>query len=169
MLPTHDNRTRTRLEIAGDRDSDLTIESYSDADLSRILGQTRTIAMIGASPDPERHSHRVMEYLQANGYRVIPVNPGAAGEAVLGETVVASIADVPAPVEMVDVFRRPDAVPGVVDEVLAVAADKGIRFLWLQLGLGDAAAAARAREAGLEVVMNRCLKIEYGRLVAHRH
>lgn len=135
--------------------------------LTGILQETRTIAMVGASPKPDRHSHRVMRYLQHNGFRVLPVNPTVTDESILGEPVYGRLSDVPAPFEMVNVFRRPEAVPGVVDDVLAVRKDKGVRFLWLQLGVIHRDAAARAREAGLEVVMDRCLKIEFGRLLSH--
>ena len=129
---------------------------------------TRNIAFVGASPNPARHSYRVMTFMQLNGYRIIPVNPKAAGEEILGEPVLASLADAPAPVDMVDVFRRQDAVPAVVDEVIRLRAKKEIRYLWLQLDLYDEAAARRARAVGLEVVMDRCLKIEYGRVLAYR-
>jgi len=144
-------------------------ETYDDADIARILTNTRTIALVGASADPARHSNRVMEYLQANGFRVIPVNPALAGQNVRGETVVASLSDVAAKFELVDVFRRLDAIPGVVDEVLPLIEKHGIRFLWLQLDLYDEESAARARAAGLEVVMDRCLKVEFGRVMTHRN
>lgn len=140
----------------------------TDADLSRILAETRRIAVIGASPDPDRHSHRVIEYMQSNGYRMIPVNPTAAGSRIAGEQVLARLADAAGPIDMVNVFRRPDAIAGVVDDMLPLVDRKAIRFLWLQLGLVDEAAAARARATGVEVVMDRCLKLEYGRLLAHR-
>lgn len=143
-------------------------ESYHDPDIARILRTTRNIAVVGASPNPARHSHRVMTFMQHNGYRIIPINPKAAGEEILGEPVVASLADAPEPVDMVDVFRRQEAVPSVVDEVIRLKAEKQIRYLWLQLDLYDDAAASRARAAGLEVVMDRCLKIEYGRVLAYR-
>lgn len=133
-----------------------------------MLETTKIIALVGASPNANRHSHRVMHFMQINGYRVIPVNPSAAGQDILGEPVYASLAEVPGPFQMVDVFRRQDAIPGVADEVIQLRAEKGIRFLWLQLDLYDTAVAQKARVAGLEVVMDRCLKIEYGRLLAHR-
>lgn len=135
--------------------------------LTRILQETRTIAMIGASPRPDRHSHRVMRYMQQNGYQVFPVNPTVDEDTILGAPVYAGLADVPAPIDTVNVFRRSDAVPGVVDEVLGLREEKAIRFLWMQLGVVHDAAAARARDAGLEVVMDRCLKIEFGRLLSH--
>lgn len=142
-------------------------EDYRDEHIVRILHDTKTIAVVGASPKPNRYSHRVMEFMQRSGFRVIPVNPICAGDDILGEQVYASLDEVPAPFEMVDVFRRMDAVPAVVDDVIRLAADKGIHHLWLQVGLYDAELAGRARGAGLNVVMDRCVKIEYGRLLAH--
>lgn len=123
--------------------------------------------MVGASPDPSRHSHRVMQYLQKNGYRVLPVNPTVAGESILGETVCARLHDAPGPFEMVNVFRRPEALPDIVEAAIELREEKGIRSIWTQLGVVHEAAAARARDAGLEVVMDRCLKIEFGRLLSH--
>lgn len=136
-----------------------------DETLARILRECRTIAMVGASPKPGRASHGVMRYLKEQGYRVIPVNPAVAGDTLLGETAYASLADVPDEFELVDVFRKADAVAGVVDEVLALENRKALRVLWLQLGVIDRDAAARARDAGLEVVMDRCIRIEHGRLL----
>jgi predicted CoA-binding protein len=139
-----------------------------DAVLQKILRETETIAMIGASQRGDRDSHRVMRYLQQQGYRVIPVNPTLnPGASVLGETVYASLADIPDTFQLVDVFRRSDAVAGIVDEVLALAEQPAV--LWLQLGVVDEAAAARARAAGIEVVMDRCLKIEHARLAGPQH
>ena len=143
------------------------METYDDEQIVRVLRTTRTIAVVGASPQPNRYSHRVMEYMQRNGYRVIPVNPTCAGDEILGELVYSALDDVPAPFEMVDVFRRMDAIPAVVDDVIRLADDKGIRHLWLQVGLYADELAARVRAAGLDVVMDRCVKIEYGRLLAH--
>lgn len=137
-----------------------------DEVLAQILAETRTIAMVGASADPEKPSYRVMRYLQSAGYRVIPVNPMIEEDEVNGEPVYDSLADVDIPYELVDVFRRIDAIPGVIDEVLAEVKNHGIRFVWLQLGIHDEDSAARAREAGLVVVMDRCMKIEHERLTA---
>ncbi|CAA7624700.1 O-acetylhomoserine/O-acetylserine sulfhydrylase [Candidatus Terasakiella magnetica] len=134
--------------------------SYSDLKLRRILSGVRTIAMVGASANWNRPSYFVMKYMQAKGYRVIPVNPGIAGQELLGETVVAGLRDVPLPVDMVQVFRRSDQVGPVADEAIAI----GAKVLWLQLGVRNDEAALRAEAAGLEVVMDRCPKIEYGRL-----
>jgi uncharacterized protein len=135
-------------------------ESYSDDYLREILTSVRTIAVVGASPRHERPSHRVMAYLQRRGYRTIPVNPFAAGGTINGETVYASLAEVPEPIDMVDIFRRPEAAGATVDAAIAV----GARIAWMQLGVRDAAAAARAEAAELKVVMNRCPAIEIPRL-----
>jgi predicted CoA-binding protein len=135
-------------------------ESYPDDYLRGILESVRTIAVVGASSRRERPSHRVMAYLQRRGYRTIPVNPNAAGGTINGERCYASLAEVPEPVDMVDVFRRPEFAGGVVDEAITV----GAKVVWMQLGVRDDAAAARAEDAGLEVVMNRCPAIEIPRL-----
>lgn len=130
--------------------------------IRQILTETRVIALVGWSPKPDRPSHRVAEYLARRGYRVIPVNPGQAGEVTpWGETVRASLSDIADPIDMVDIFRNSDAVPPVVAEALAC---RGKRVIWMQLGVINEDAAARAREAGLEVVMNRCPAIEIPRL-----
>ena len=135
-------------------------QSYSDDYLRDILTSARTIAVVGASPRRERPSHRVMAYLQRRGYRTIPVNPFAAGGTINGETVYASLAEVPEPIDMVDIFRRPEAAGAVVDGAIAV----GVKIVWMQLGVRDDAAAARAEANGLKVVMNRCPAIEIPRL-----
>jgi len=134
--------------------------AYSDAKLRAILQRVRVIAMVGASAHWNRPSYFVMKYLQGKGYRVIPVNPGIAGQTLLGEKVYASLKEIPEPVDMVDVFRASDQVPPVVEDVIAI----GAKVLWMQLGVRNDAAAARAEAAGIEVVMNRCPKIEFGRL-----
>lgn len=135
------------------------------ADLRRILTAARTIAVVGLSPKPDRPSHGVAAFLQAKGHRVIPVNPGQAGGTILGEPVYASLSDIPADItiDMVDIFRASDAVPGVVDE--ALAALPGLRSIWMQLGVMHDEAAAKARAAGLDVVQDRCPKIEYPRVM----
>ena len=138
--------------------------SYPDALIRRVLGEVRTIAMVGASPNWVRPSYFAMKYLQHKGYRVIPVNPVAAGEDILGETVYASLADIPDDFDMVDIFRNSEAAGGITDEAIALAGDKGIKVVWMQLGVRNDAAAARAEEAGLTVIMDRCPKIEFGRL-----
>ncbi|TPW25871.1 CoA-binding protein [Pararhizobium mangrovi] len=136
----------------------------TDADLARILRGARVIAMVGASPKPERASFAAMRYLMDRGYRVVPVNPGHAGETIHGQPVVARLADLDEPADMVDVFRRSAALSGIVDEVLAM--EPRPRVLWTQLGVRDETAAERARSVGIEVVMDRCPKIEHARLIA---
>jgi uncharacterized protein len=133
---------------------------YSDDYLHDILAAARTIAIVGASPRGDRPSHRVMAYLQRHGYRAIPVNPAAAGAAINGEKCYAALADIPEPVDMVDIFRRSELAGAAADEAIAI----GAKFVWMQLGVVDAAAAARAEAAGLKVVMNRCPAIEIPRL-----
>lgn len=140
--------------------------AYSNAELLAILRDTRTIAMVGASPKWNRPSYFAMKYLQEKGYRVIPVNPGHAGKEILGEKVYASLAEIPHTFEMVDIFRNSEAAGPVTDEAIAVAGKKGVKVVWMQLGVINEAAAARARAAGLTVVMDRCPKIEFGRLNA---
>jgi O-acetylhomoserine (thiol)-lyase len=133
---------------------------YPDARLRAILQRVKTIAMVGASSNWNRPSYFVMKYLQAKGYRVIPVNPGIAGQMLLGERVYASLRDIAEPIDMVDVFRAAAEAPAIVDDAVAI----GAKIVWMQLGIRNDAAAAEAEKAGLEVVMNRCPKIEYGRL-----
>jgi hypothetical protein len=135
-------------------------DSYPDPYLRDILTSVRTIAVVGASPRSERPSHGVMAYLQGRGYRAIPVNPNAAGVTINGETVYARLADVPEPIDMVDVFRRTSMAGGVVDEAIAA----GAKVVWMQLGVRDDDAAARAEAHGIKVVMNRCPAIEIPRL-----
>ncbi len=139
---------------------------YSDGQLRGILRSVRTIAMVGISPRWNRPSFFAMKYLQTKGYRVIPVNPGAAGQAILGETCYAALAEVPGQIDMVDVFRDAEAAGAVIDEAIALRHDKGIQVVWLQLGIRNDTAAARGIAAGLTMIMDRCPKIEYGRLHA---
>ncbi len=140
--------------------------TYSNAKIRRILNDVATIAMVGASPTWNRPSQFAMKYLQAKGYRVIPVNARAAGGEILGERVYATLAEVPGPIDMVQIFRNSEAAGPITDEAIAVAREKGIRVIWMQLTVRNDEAAARAEAAGLEVVMDRCPKIEYGRLNA---
>ncbi len=130
-----------------------------DQAIRDILTSVKTIALVGWSPKADRPSHRVAAFLKGRGYRVVPVNPGQAGQTVLGETVVASLAEA-GPVDMVDIFRRSEEAGGVVDEAIAA----GAKVVWMQLGVIDEAAAERARAAGLQVVMDRCPAIEIPRL-----
>jgi uncharacterized protein len=133
-----------------------------DARLADILTRCRTIALVGWSPNPDRPSHRVAAYLAGQGYRVIPVNPGQAGQIVLGETVRARLSDIEGHVDMVDIFRRSEEAGAVVDEALARFPE--LVAIWMQLGVQDDSAAARARARGVQVVMNRCPAIEIPRL-----
>ena len=133
-----------------------------DTTLRAIFSRVRTIAVVGFSANPARPAHFVAAFLQERGYRIVPVNPGLAGQTHLGEMVRATLADVPDEVDMVDVFRRPDAVPGVVDE--ALARWPGLDVLWLQLGVSHPEAEAAARAAGVTVVSDRCPKMDLPRL-----
>lgn len=133
---------------------------YPDWQIRRILRDTNVIAMVGASTNWNRPSYFAMKYLQTKGFRIIPVNPRAAGEELLGETVYASLKDIPEPIEMVDIFQRADRVPPVVDEAIEI----GAKIIWMQLTVRHDEAAKRAEAAGLTVIMDRCPKIEFGRL-----
>ena len=139
----------------------MTDASMTDDLIRDILTTTRIIALVGWSPKPDRPSNGVARYLAARGYRVIPVNPGFAGQEALGEIVQARLSDIEGPVDMVDIFRRSEEVGPVVDEALTLA---GVKTIWMQLGVVNAAAAATARAKGLNVVMNRCPAIEIPRL-----
>ncbi len=132
----------------------------SDDEIREILTQPMTVAVVGCSPDPTRDSHKVARALQIMGHRVIPVNPQA--REILGLRCYGSLRHIDAPVTMVDVFRRSELVPAIVDDAIAIAA----RILWLQLGVIHEEAAARARDAGITVVMDRCPAVEYRRLVS---
>jgi uncharacterized protein len=136
--------------------------SYPDALIRTVLTTVKTIAMVGASDNPARPSYLVLKYLIERGFKVIPVNPGKAGTAFLGQTFVASLADIAEPVDMVDIFRASEAASGVVDEALRMQPLP--KVIWMQLTVRNDAAAARAEAAGLTVIMNRCPKIEFGRL-----
>ena len=137
----------------------------TDAELRNLLQTTRTFALVGASPKPERDSFRVMAFLQGQGYRVLPVNPGLAGQMLLGEMVYPSLSAIDVPIDLVDIFRNSDAAGAVVNE--AIAAKAGA--VWLQLGVINEAAAEQAEAAGLSVVMDRCPKIEIPRLGLLKH
>jgi predicted CoA-binding protein len=154
---TNDQTNPKPVETTGSASARL---HYDDAYIRTILKRVRTIAAVGMSANDMRPSYFAMLYLQQKGYRMIPVNPRYAGQQILGETVVASLDDLPAPPDMVQVFRKADEAPAVVDEAIRA----GARVVWLQLGIRSDEAAAKARAAGLDVVMDRCPKIEYGRL-----
>jgi predicted CoA-binding protein len=135
---------------------------YPDSYIRGILNTVKTIAMVGISPKENRPSYFAFKYLLERGYRMIPVNPGQAGTKILGQQVYAKLADIPEPVDMVDIFRASEHVPAIIDEALAMRPRP--RVIWMQLGVRNDQAAAKAEAAGLKVVMNRCPKIEYGRL-----
>jgi predicted CoA-binding protein len=137
--------------------------TYPDEQIKSILRSTKTIAMVGASGNDMRPSYFAMMYLLAKGYIIHPINPGLAGKTILGQKVYASLKDVPAPVDMVDIFRAADAAPGIVREALEEKDRLGIKVIWMQLGIVSEEAASLAREAGLTVIMDRCPKIEHGR------
>src|SRR4051812_28852469 len=132
----------------------------ADTDIAQLLRETRTIALVGASDRPDRPSYRVMRVLQDWGYRVLPVNPQITGEHVHGEYVWRELSQIGEPIDMVDIFRRPQAAGEAVDEAIAA----GAKSVWLQIGVINEDAAARAQAAGLKVVMNRCPKIDIPRL-----
>ncbi len=136
--------------------------AYSDSFIRGILEGVRTVAVVGASLKDVRPSYFLVRYLIDKGYEVYPVNPGQAGKQVLGREVYPSLADIPVAIDMVDIFRGSEAAAGIVDEALAL--DPLPKVIWMQLGVRNDEAAAKAEAAGLTVVMNRCPKIEYGRL-----
>ena len=135
---------------------------HSDSELIAILRRSRVIAMVGVSPDPVRPSHFVGRYLAGKGFRVIPVNPAHAGKTLFGQTVRASLSDCPPETDLLDIFRRSEAVGPIVTEALACL--PALRTVWMQIGVVNEKAAAEARARGLDVIMNRCPKIEYQRL-----
>lgn len=146
-----------------DAEFNMNHDVYPDYYISDILRSTRTIALVGASPNAERPSHRVMAFLLRKGYTVFPVNPGQAGKEIHGQTVYATLADIPEPIDMVDVFRAADALPALVDEILALKVRP--KVIWGQLAVRDDKAAEKAEAVGIKVVMDRCPAIEYPRLV----
>lgn len=139
-------------------------DRYDDAYIADILAECRVFAFVGASPNTSRPSYFAMKYLLAKGYTVHPINPGHAGKEILGQKVYASLADVPAPVDVVDIFRASEAALDVTREAIRLKDKLGLKVVWMQLGVKNAVAATEAEAAGLRVVMNRCPKIEYGRL-----
>jgi len=137
-------------------------DAYPDSYIRGILNTVKTVAMVGFSPKENRPSYFVFKYLLERGYRVIPVNPGQAGKEVLGQKIYASLSDIPEPIDMVDIFRASENVLPIVDEALTLSPKPSV--IWMQLTVRNDAAAERAEAAGMKVVMNRCPKIEYGRL-----
>ncbi|MEP3334258.1 CoA-binding protein [Sedimentitalea sp.] len=138
------------------------MSSYSDTLLKNVLERTRVIAVVGVSMNPVRPSYYVARYLGLKGYTVIPVNPAHAGKALFGQTVVSSLGDIDRPVDMVDIFRRSEAVPPIVDEALAAFPD--LQTIWMQIGVENPEAAALAEARGVTVIQNLCPKMEYQRL-----
>jgi predicted CoA-binding protein len=129
-------------------------------EIKTILENARVVAVVGLSPKPERPSYRVAQYLKDHGYRIVPVNPGQ--KEILGEKCYPRLADVPFPVDVVDIFRNVEAIPAIVDEAIA----KGAKVVWMQQGLVEPASAEKARKAGLQVVMDRCMKIDHAQFLA---
>ncbi|GAC1330569.1 MAG: CoA-binding protein [Beijerinckiaceae bacterium] len=140
----------------------MTHDAYPDDTIRRILKSVHTIAIVGASNNNARPSYFVLKYLQSRGYRILATNPGLAGKDILGAPVYAHLADVAEPIDMVEIFRNSAAAEGIVEEALAL--NPLPKVIWMQLGVRNNAAAASAEAKGIEVVMNRCPKIEYGRL-----
>ncbi|OJF89618.1 CoA-binding protein [Pararhizobium antarcticum] len=138
-------------------------DTYPDYYIADILRATKTIALVGASPNAERPSYRVMAFLLRKGYKVYPVNPGQAGKEIQGQTVYASLADLPEPVDMIDVFRAAEALPALIAEILEL--EPLPKTIWGQLAVRDDTAAASAEARGINVVMDRCPAIEYPRLI----
>ena len=136
--------------------SQINHDFYTSEYVAKILDQTKVIALVGASLRPERDSHKVMQFLLDNKYQVIPVNPRASGNLILGQLCVSSLAEITQSVDMVDIFRSQDAVPGIVREAIAIDA----KIIWMQLGIKHPAAANLAENSGLKVIMDRCTKIE---------
>ena len=136
--------------------------SYSDEFLRTVLKRTKTIAVVGVSMNPVRPSYYVARYLSLKGFKVIPVNPGHVGQRLFGAEVMGSLQDIGRDVDMVDIFRRSEAVPPIVDEALECFPN--LQTIWMQIGVEHADAAAKAETRGVDVVMNRCPKIEYQRL-----
>ncbi len=145
-------------QVAGPMNHD----SYPDAYIRTILGSVKNVAIVGASHKDVRPSYFVAKYLLDKGYQVFPINPGLAGKAILGRMTYGLLADVPEPIDMVDIFRNSEAAPAIVDEALALPVRP--KVIWMQLSVRNDEAAAKAETAGLDVVMDRCPKIEYGRL-----
>ena len=139
-------------------------DRYDDAYIATILDEVKVIAMVGASANMNRPSYFAMKYLLGKGFRVIPVNPGLAGQEILGQKVLASLREIDGSVDMVDIFRNSEAALGIVREAITLKEKLGLKVIWMQLAVRNDEAATEAEAAGIKVVMNRCPKIEYGRL-----
>jgi uncharacterized protein len=150
--------------IVSEREKYMNHDAYPDSFIAGILHEAKSFAIVGASANAVRPSYFVQKYLIAKGYRVFPINPGQAGGEILGQKVFARLADVDEPVDVVDIFRNSEAALGITQEALALKAKLGLKCIWMQLSVRNDEAARLAEEAGLKVVMNRCPKIEYGRL-----
>jgi predicted CoA-binding protein len=137
-------------------------DNYPDSYLREVLTRTKSIAIVGASDDPQRPSYEVMQFLLERGYRISAVNPKLAGQKILGAPVYATLADVPGPIDMIDIFRNNTAIPGAIEEILALP-DRP-KIVWMQIGVRVDEAAQQAEAKGIEVVMDRCPKIEIARL-----
>jgi len=142
----------------------MTHDRTSDDAIADILREARVFAFVGASANTSRPSYFAMKYLLGKGYTIHPVNPGLAGQTLLGQTVYATLADVPGPVDVVDIFRNSEAALGITREAIRLKDKLGLKVVWMQLGVRNDEAASEAEAAGLTVIMNRCPKIEYGRL-----
>ncbi len=141
---------------------ELPLENLPDPEIKSLLESARTVAVVGVSHKEDRDSHKVARYLKEHGYKMIPVNPKY--KEVLGEPCYPDLKSVPVPIDVVDIFRNVEAIPGIVDEAVAV----GAKAVWMQLGLCHNESAEKARNAGMKVVMNKCIKIEHGRLLASK-
>jgi len=137
-------------------------ETYSDAELRKVLGAVKTVAIVGISTNPARPSYFVGRYLGLKGYTVIPINPGHAGKTLFGKTIIDDLENDSQSVDMIDIFRKSEAVPEIVDQALEKF--QNLKCIWMQIGVQHEAAAAKARARGVTVIMNRCPKIEYQRL-----
>lgn len=139
-------------------------DSYRDGDIAQILSDARVFAFVGASANTSRPSYFAMKYLLGKGYRLIPINPGNAGREILGQKVYATVSELDGPVDVIDIFRGSEAALAITREAIALKDKLSLKIIWMQLGVRNDEAAAEAEAAGLKVIMNRCAKIEYGRL-----
>jgi uncharacterized protein len=160
---------RNRPRASDKHERDMNHDSYADAYIAGVLADVKTIAMVGASANPARPSYFVLKYLLSKGYGVIPINPGLsktglAGQDLLGQPVAASLGDISVPVDMIDIFRNSEAALEVTQEAIRLKDKLGLKVIWMQLSVRHDDAARLAEAAGLRVIMNRCPKIEYGRL-----